>query len=245
MNNYLVEFRVRGHAKRYLKSLMYELDKRFKLKRAFSAGGVPHISLFGPFTTKNEYLLKKEFCNICRRYDTITFKFKGFGTFDNPSNKVIFMDVIPSEELRQFRYDLSKTLSRTCFSKSSFDKCPKEEFDFHATIVFKKIDEKFFQIWKCLQKKEVPHINQVLLRATIIRGNKILCEYDFLQNKLLNRRQSLNRKIFSKTIRLLKSKKRGLFIENDFTEKENLDKSETEYSFWDKISNKIIGLFGR
>lgn len=46
-------------------------------------------------------------------------------------------------------------------------------------------------------------INQRLLRVTLLKNGKILYEYDFLQRKLFNRNQSLNRKIWKETINKL------------------------------------------
>ena len=115
--------------------------------------------------------------------------------------------------------------------KSSFDKSGKDGFKFHATIVFKRIDRSFSSIWSYLQRKPVPTINQVLLRATIIKKidkrkkGKILCEYDFLQKRLLYRREALDKRTFRKTIEILKERKQELFYENEL---------EIE-SFWTKI----------
>ena len=80
------------------------------------------------------------------------------------------------------------------------------DFKFHATIAFKNIEHKFPDIWSYLKEKEEPNIKQQLLRVTIIKNNKILYEYDLKQKKLLNRRQSLSRNIWRKTVSILKSK---------------------------------------
>jgi hypothetical protein len=44
-----------------------------------------------------------------------------------------------------------------------------------------------------------------MVRATLIKGNKILYEYDFLLRKLLNRREAKSKAIYFKTINKLKS----------------------------------------
>ena len=214
MEIYLIQIRVQGYAKRYLRSLMYELSKKYRLKGALSSGGVPHISMYGPFSTNNEHELIREFVKTCKNYDLIAFKFKGFNAFDNTTNKVIYLDVNPSEELKLLRYELAKNLSNISNSKSPFDKSGKNDFKFHAAIVYKRIDKVFSDIWSYLQRKPVPTINQVLLRATIIKRGKILCEYDFLQKRLLFGREALDRRTFRKTIEILKVRKQELFYEN-------------------------------
>ena len=80
----------------------------------------------------------------------------------------------------------------------------KDKFYFHATIAFKDIDRKFDKIWRYLKKKEEPNINQHLVRITILKGRRILREYDLLQKRVLTRKQSLNRYIYQKTIKILK-----------------------------------------
>ena len=128
------------------------------------------------------------------------------GEFNNLKNKVVYLDVAPSELLKQFRFDLSDKLRPITTSESNEDKKNKNNFNFHSTIAFKDIDHKFNDIMKYLSRKNVPNIRQTLLRVTIIRNHKIFYEYDFLQKKLLNRRQSLSRIGFRKTIRRLKQK---------------------------------------
>lgn len=227
MEPYLIEIRVQGYAKRYVESLMYELSKKFRLRGALSSGGVAHISMYGPFSTNNERELVREFVKTCENYDLITFKFKGFNAFNNYSNKVVYLDVNPSEELKELRYNISRNLSKYSYSNSDFDKASKDGFKFHLTILFKKIDRYFSNIVSYLKRKPVPRINQVLLRLAIIKNKKVLYEYDFLQKKLLSRREALDRRIFRKTIELLKERKKELFDENQL---------ENE-SVWTKIKN--------
>ena len=54
--------------------------------------------------------------------------------------------------------------------------------------------------------KKVPHINQHLLRVTVIKNQKILCEYDLIQRRLLTRGQALNINLWHRTIELLKTR---------------------------------------
>ncbi len=205
-NNYLIELRLQGYAKRYAREMMDELVRKFHLRNALSAGGVPHITIYGPFTTDNQGRMVGTVIGVCRRYSVIPFKFQGFDHFNNPSNKVIFLDVAPSDELKQLRQDISNALRPITSSKSREDRKDKERFYFHSTIAFKNIDAQFTRIWQHLQSKREPDINQVVLRLTILRNGKILHEYDFMQRTLLSRSQALNRGVFRRTIQILKSK---------------------------------------
>ena len=47
------------------------------------------------------------------------------------------------------------------------------------------------------------------MRVTLLKGGKILREYDFLQRKLLNRRQALNKHITRRSKTLLKEFMKG------------------------------------
>ena len=76
---------------------------------------------------------------------------------------------------------------------------------FHATIAFRDIDTKFNRIWSYLKSKEEPDINQHLLRITVIgAGGRIVCEYDLVLKRLLNRREALSKFWWRKTINRLR-----------------------------------------
>ncbi|MEW6063279.1 MAG: 2'-5' RNA ligase family protein [Nanoarchaeota archaeon] len=210
MNHYLIEFRFRGYAKKYLKERIFEVAKKFRVKGVTKKHVVPHITLFGPFTTTDERKVASTFLSVCKRYDLMTFQLKGFGNFDN---RVIYVDINPSEELKKFRRELSKEITglrnflifRTVKTKGITDF--EESHAFHATIAFKDIERKFQSILMYLKNKHVPHIDQRLLRVTLLRNGRILYEYDFLQKRAFNRREALNKHFWRKTINLLKNGK--------------------------------------
>jgi 2'-5' RNA ligase len=203
--NYLIEFRVRGYAKKYAKAMIYDIGRKFHVRGVTKKKPVPHISLFGPFKTNKQGQAISEMVNVCKQYERIYFTFKGFNYFDNKTNKVIYLDVKPSEDLKNFRFDLAKSLLKVCVTKSKEDSKIPEDFKFHSTIAFKDIDNKFDKIWNYISKKKQKKIRQTLLRVTLLKNGKILKEYDFMQKRLLNRKESLNKGLWSKTIRILKN----------------------------------------
>ena len=204
MAHYLIEFRFHGYARKYAKGIIYDVSKNFKVKGVTRKKVVPHITMFGPFITRNEKKMISEVANVAKKYTLVPFTVKGFNYFDNSANKVIYLDIEPSEELRQLRYDLASRLKKITTTKSSQDRKNKDEFYFHATIAFKDIDRKFYRILHYLKKKEEPNINQHLVRITILKGRRILCEYDLLRKQMLTRRQALNKQVFQRTIDILK-----------------------------------------
>lgn len=223
---YLIEFRFHGYAKRYAKNLIYEVARKFNVKGVVRKRAVPHITLYGPFQTNDGRKLVSEIISVGQRYDLVPFRVKGFNFFDNKQNKVIYLDIEPSEELKCLRRDIARSLlkfSNTNLFDSDYD------FVFHATVAFKDIDHKFGRIWNYISHKQEHCINQHLLRITIIRNGKILYEYDLIQKRLLNRRQALSKSGWNKTIELLKQKT------SDFSQ--DIDDIEEYRSIWDKIKN--------
>jgi calcineurin-like phosphoesterase family protein len=72
----------------------------------------------------------------CRKYALVPFKIGGFHSFRNPDANWLCLDVEPSPELEQLRYELAQNLIRseklihnTC---QSFDRCRK--FEFHYSV---------------------------------------------------------------------------------------------------------------
>lgn len=198
---YLIEFRFHGYAKKYATSLIHEVARKFRVRGITQNRAVPHITLFGPFTTRHEKKMVSEVVNVGRKFSLVPFLVKGFNYFDK-EHKVIYIDTNPSTELEAVRWEIAKQLLKIAENKPDHD--AKRKFHFHATIAFKDIDRKFSGIWEYIKRKEEPNINQHLLRITILKGEKILYEYDLILKKLLNRRQALSRYWFNKTIRKFK-----------------------------------------
>lgn len=184
---------------------------------------VPPITLYGPFETNKQSQVVNEIVRICYKYRIIPFIFKGFNYFDNSASKVIYLDIEQSQNLVNLRYEISKALSPITHSKSQEDKKGKSNFKFHSTIAFK-------DIWNYINEKEKPSIKQNLLRITILKNSKILYEYDLIQHKLLNRRESLSKNIFSTTIKELKTN-------HDLQDRNNQIKIKNKETILTKIKN--------
>ncbi len=204
MPYYLIEFRFHGYARKYLKKSIFDVARRFRVKGVTRRRPVPHITLIGPFETRKIKRVIEAVENVAKKYDLVDFKLSGFGYFDNPEGKVIYADIEPSKELVGLRWELAKELMKYVRLKE-WER--RERFSFHATIAFKDIDKKFSKIWSYLKHKEKPNINQHLLRITIIgNGGKIICEYDLMLKRLLNRRDALSGKVWKRTIFMFRVK---------------------------------------
>jgi len=198
MTHYLIEFRFSGYAKQSIKELKSNITRNFGVtKRKI----VPHITLAGPLSTRDEKRLVKEIVDVCKKYNLVKFKIDGF---DNFENRVIYVRIKPSEELKNLRLEIAERLYKFC-DTTEFD--IDEGFTFHATLVLKDIQRKFNRIWDYLQTWRIPEMEQYVLRITIIKNQRILAEYDLIQKKLLNRTQSLDKEIHKKTIKKLEKKR--------------------------------------
>jgi len=197
MTKYLIEFRFFGKAKGEIKSLIWEVNKRFHIRPKYRP--VPHISLAGPFSTKYERKLINDFKNICKNQDIMQFQTVGFNTFED--NKVVYIEIEPDTKLDDFRWRLLQILQHYCNLKS-YDL--ERKFIFHATIARKLSPKKFKQVKEYISKKPKPRYKNVLLRVALIKKQKILQEYDFLLKKMLNRREAKSKEIESKTFKALK-----------------------------------------
>lgn len=200
MPHFFVEFRFHDYPKRYLKWLMREVARKFGVKGAIKHRPVPHMALFYGSPGKTDI---RKVCaaveRVGKKYTIVPFKVDKFEWRNGEEGKVIAAGITASPELEKLRLDLRKELSKIC-TPYRFDTQP--DFWFHTVIAFKDIDQKFDRIWDYVNTKEKPHINQCLLRITVLNHKReIEREYDLILNKLLNRRQALSRYWFNKTIK--------------------------------------------
>jgi len=206
MSRYLIEFRfIDRRAKAYMKYLARQVKQKYHIGPSHY---VPHITLVGGFDTSNEEKLVKDVDQLCSSYPVMHFSIKGFSTFDE--NRVVFLDIDPSENLKKFRWELAQRLQNYCILKKPFDFYSKDDFAFHSTVAMDVPTHKFNSIKKYVFSTKIPLNNEyVLARVTIIKSNLILREYDFLQRKLLTRFEAKNPIYYRKTEGLL----------NDYLEK--------------------------
>lgn len=202
MAKFYIEFRLHRHAKTYAKRMIWSIAKKFRVKGVVRNRVVPHIGLYGPGQTKDIRKIVTIIERVGQKYTLVPFSIKGFGYFDE-LRKVIYLDVRPSKELKKLRWELSQEL-RKVSSCQSHDRHSMTKFAFHGTVAFKDIDSKFNQIWSYIKSREEPNIKQLLLRITVIGArSRIVCEYDLVLKKLLNRKQALSRYWWRKTFKRL------------------------------------------
>ena len=213
MAGFFIEFRIHGYAIEYAKEVISSVARKFQARGVTRNRVVPHISLYGPGNTGDIRKVISAVKKVGRKYSIVPFKVSGFGYF-NKTPKVIYLSISPSQQLNNLRWELSQELRKvsTC---QPWDN--QRSHSFHATIAFKDIDTKFKQIWSYLNSKEKPNINQHLLRITVIGARRrIVCEYDLVLGKLLNRKEALSKFWWRKTINRL-GELQGLPVEQSLS----------------------------
>lgn len=198
MTHYLIEYRFQGKMKSEIKQMICHLDNKFHLNYINSKKPIPHISLAGPLSSNNEMRLKKDFLTLCQSTPLCSFKINGFGFFKD--SRVVYIDIKPNLEMDNFRWNLSKKIMS--YSKlQDFDYLRK--FEYHATLAMKLSHEQFKSIRDYVKEQHPPKNKHFFIRATLIKNSKILCEYDFLQRKMLNRSEAKSKYHYSATMKLL------------------------------------------
>ena len=140
MAHFLVEFRLRGYAKEYAKwARMRTLREARKLgvRGRRQTRFVPHITLFGPAETHNLQNVVREVERVCQKRTRVPLELGvKSGEFQKEDANWLYLDVDPSPELEQFRYELAQSLlglERTIQdSCKPYDRNP--ECKFHCSI---------------------------------------------------------------------------------------------------------------
>ncbi len=140
MGRFLVEFRLKGYARRYAswaRARTIREARRLGVRRFREKRYVPHITLFGQAETDNTRHVIREAERVGRKYTLVPFKL-GIerGDYRNPKALWLYLDVRPSPELEQLRYELAQSLLKserrirnTC---QSHDR--SRQYKFHCSI---------------------------------------------------------------------------------------------------------------
>jgi 2'-5' RNA ligase len=199
MTHYLIDIRLMGSVKHQIRDLRNHVQEKFNLGDKLV---VPHITLAGPFFTQNEKKLIEDFTRICTHQKAIPkYEVGGYGFFDD--TRVVFVTITPDENLKQFRYQVSQSISPYCELRN-YDLDSAVAFRFHATLAM-KLDWLTFKRMKWyFRNQESVIYRHHPIRATLLRNSKILCEYDFIQGRMLSRAQALSKATMKRDFDILK-----------------------------------------
>ena len=169
--DYLLELRLSGSAKKYVKDIVFDIARKFDVKGVTKNRVVPHVTIIGPITTTNEQKLIHEILETCRQHNLMTIKFNGFTNFGNwlLGKRVLAVKIEPSNELELLKSELVEKLSKFC----RLNKFDIRKWKPHTTIAFKDIDKKFRQIKAFLENRNCPEIQHFVLRITLLKSKPI------------------------------------------------------------------------
>lgn len=199
MTRYLIDIRLMGPVKQQIHQLSERLRVKFSLEKNLVA---PHITLAGPFSTADEGRLVAGFAHVCTAQQSIPrYNVGGYGFFD--ATRVVYVTITPDENLKQFRSRLAQAIAPYCTLRE-YDHDSADNFRFHATLAM-KLDWLTYQRIKWYFRKQEPVVyRHHPIRATLLRNTKILCEYDFVQQRMLTRAQALSRATMMRDLEILK-----------------------------------------
>jgi hypothetical protein len=188
MTHYLIDIRLMGSVKDQIRTLSNHLNEKFNLRDKLVT---PHITLAGPFSTTDENKLIGDFTQICTNQKVIPkYEVGRYGFFED--TRVVFVTITPDETLKQFRYQLALAISPYC-SLRNYDLDNADDFKFHSTLAMKLDWLTFQRIKWYFRRQESVVYRHHPIRATLLRNSKILCEYDFVQERMLTRAQAMSK----------------------------------------------------
>lgn len=178
---YLNEVRTGGETKRRLREITYDVANQFGVRGAVDPRPVPHMTLFGPYDTNRGWVVKRTVKDVLSEFDKVPYRIDGFGRFEQ--NKVIYANVVPSPELRELRRELSRRLRPITNNYPPFDS--SYFYDFHITIAYRDVGEKFRDIWEYVNSNFDPQFDEYATRVTSLRRRDMMWEYDVVSGEEL------------------------------------------------------------
>jgi len=178
---------------------------------------VPHISLYGSFAADYNQVekVKSVLVTIGRKYSFLPFTIDGLQCIEGEKGIVIYFNIVPSEELKQFRNELAWNLISIVPDTKPFDF--DKDFLFHSTLAYKLSDSEYERISAYVNSVDpisddfiMPYfyLPMAALRITFLNDqSRIICEYDLLQQRLLSRLDALSKREWQRTSKFFRVKK--------------------------------------
>lgn len=184
MNPYLIEIRLVGRIKHDIINIVKCVNNRFDINMHKM---VPHITMVGPFQTTDEQKLIKDFESVCKKTPFINYKINGIDLFSKSG--VVYLDVAQNDELEKFRIAICDQLKAYC--KLSFWDF-QTPFKFHATVATRVDGFVLHDVLKYINSCKPLIYDVPLLRATLLKHGRMLCEFDFQLGRKLEKWERAN-----------------------------------------------------
>jgi hypothetical protein len=144
---YLIVTLIKGEAEKFQQKLMYEIAKKFHVKGAAERKPPAHITLKYSIQCEDIKPIEQNIEQFCKSHKKCKYKLNGFNHFEK---KVIFLEVIPSVEMKKLHIQLIKHLGK--IEWMTFKKFDKDTH-FHSSIAHTDIKNKFDNIWSFVSNK--------------------------------------------------------------------------------------------
>ncbi|MFH0862268.1 MAG: hypothetical protein V1875_04480 [Candidatus Altiarchaeota archaeon] len=188
MPEYRIDIRLAGYAREHMRRLIYVACRRFNIK-GVAKDYVPSIILYGPANSAHEADIIAAVEEAASGSGLVSFRIREFAHFD-PGKKWfsndlrgICLDIEPAESLKTLRAELVERLNTFCELQK-----PDLGTRLHAVVELGEIDEgRFGELLAYFKANEEKDISQRLLRLSIIRDGRQICEYDLLRKRMVGR----------------------------------------------------------
>jgi hypothetical protein len=189
MTQYAIGFRFRDDGLSKVKQLIYHLEAKFHLDFFKINRPIPRVALAGPFTTDDEKRLVTDFVTLCSKTPFSSFEINTYAVSD--ASHAICIRVDPGAELVAFRKNLLQVITPYCTLQK---RDTQEPFVFHATVAKNVNLQKYSLIKKHAEEIKPQQFRHYVIRATVVKEQKFLCEYDFLTRSVLTQKEALDKK---------------------------------------------------
>ena len=125
---YLIEIRLMGESKHLARQLIYDIHRKFRVMGQVRKRPVPHVTLFGPFGCRNIRQVIHDIREVGAEYSELEYGINGFDYFElkkkflfittSSKKHVIYLKIIPSENLNSMKYSFLTCLSFCLFFKN-------------------------------------------------------------------------------------------------------------------------------
>lgn len=215
MAEYIIEIRLAGYAREYLRGIVYAAARRFNIKGVNRKSVAPPIRLLGPLRGTDERSIMKALIDAAGKHRVVAYKIRGFNhcrgqkrwLLFNQEMNTIYLDIEPSRELIQIRRDLESSLAPLF---QDIQEVPPTDDRFYVNLPLGDLGSKFERVWSYLKEREDPNIIQRLIRIIVLKNGRVMCEYDLLENKLSVREISMGNHYMEKTLNFLTQNTTGL-----------------------------------
>ena len=199
MPRYLNEIRL-GKEKQFFRDIIRDVRQQFGLHS--SKRPVPHITLFGPYDTKQGGKVKTRTQDVLSEYRVVPFRVTGFDMFADTN--VVYANVEPSKQLQEVRRDLAATLEPITYNYRTWD--VETTYEFHITIAT-NLGEQLTSVLQYVRREYDVEMEIYATRVPALDRRSIMWEWDLPRSVELSNQKATTKQSWEKTMEALDQQK--------------------------------------